>query len=44
MMEGYIIYDSLYYANRYIEKINDTPSTLVWDDHQNEDKREAEIL
>jgi hypothetical protein len=44
MAEGYIVYESFYYASEYIKKIDDTPGEVVWDDQQDEDKREGELL
>jgi hypothetical protein len=44
MEEGYIVYKSFYYANEYINQINDTTRSFIWDNHQDEDKREGELL
>jgi hypothetical protein len=44
MVEGYIVYESFYYASEYIKQIDDTPGGVVWDDHWDEDKREGELL
>jgi hypothetical protein len=44
MAEGYIVYESFYYVSEYIKKIENTPRAVVWDDQQDEDKREGEIL
>jgi hypothetical protein len=44
MAEGYIVYESFYYASEYIKKIDDTTGEVIWDDHQDEDKREGELL
>jgi hypothetical protein len=44
MVEGYIVYESFYYASEYIKQINDTPGIVVWDDQWDEDKREGELL
>jgi hypothetical protein len=44
MVEGYIVYESFYYASEYIKKIDDTKGTVVWDDHQYDEKREGELL
>ena len=43
-VKGYIIYETFYYALEYIKKINDTPSTVVWDDPHDKAKREWELL
>ena len=32
MADGYLVYESFYYANEYIKKIDNRPGTLVWDD------------
>jgi len=44
MEDGYIVYESFYYASEYINQIDDTPRVVVWDDQWNEDKREGDIL
>jgi hypothetical protein len=44
MVEGYIVYESIYSDNEDIKKIDETEGPVVWDDHQNEDKREGELL
>jgi hypothetical protein len=44
MAEGYIVYKSFYYVNEYIKKISNTEGEVVGDDHQDEDKREGELL
>ena len=44
MEEGYILYEPFYYANEYINQIENTPSVVIWDDEREEDKREREIL
>jgi hypothetical protein len=44
MVEGYIVYESFYYASEYIKQIDDTLGGVVWDDHQDEEKREGELL
>ena len=31
MVEGYIVYESFYYANDYIKQIDDTPGVAIWD-------------
>jgi hypothetical protein len=44
MAEGYISYESFYYANEYIKQINTTPDVVIWDDKRDEEKREGELL
>ena len=44
MVKGYIVYESFYYANEYINKINDTQEEMVWDDQQDEEKMEEDLL
>jgi hypothetical protein len=44
MVEGYIVYESLYYVSEYIKIIEYKVGTFIWDDHKYEDKREGEIL
>ena len=44
MVEGYIIYDSFYYASECIKKIDDTLGAVVWNDQHDEDKREWELF
>lgn len=44
MEEGYIVYESSYYASEYIKKINDTLGTVVWDNQLDEEKREGELF
>ena len=44
MAEGYISYESFYYANEYIKQINNIPSAVIWDDQMDEEKREGELL
>ena len=44
MKEGYIVYESFYYASKYIKQINDTLGVVIWDDERDEDKREGELL
>jgi hypothetical protein len=39
MVEGYILYESLYYASEYIKKIDNTLGLFIWNDHQDEEKR-----
>ena len=40
MAEGYIVYESFYYPNEYIKKIDDTLGAVVWEDQLDEEKRE----
>ena len=42
--EGYISYDSFYYANEYIKQIDNALGTVIWDDERDEEKREGELL
>ena len=44
MEKGYIVYALFYYASEYIKKIDDTPTTVVWEDQLDEDKREWVLL
>ena len=44
MAEGYISYESFYYSSVYINKIDNTPGVVIWDDERDEDKREGELL
>jgi hypothetical protein len=44
MEKGYIVYVSFYYVNEYIKKIDEMAGVVVWDDHQDEDKRKRELL
>jgi hypothetical protein len=44
MEEGYIVYESFYYASKYIKQIDDTIEAIIWDDHQDEEKKEGELL
>ena len=32
MTKGYIVYESFYYSSEYINKIDHTPGTIIWDD------------
>jgi hypothetical protein len=41
MVEGYISYESLYYFDEYIKKINNTPSAVILDNERDEEKREG---
>ena len=40
-VEGYVVYDSLYYSSEYIKQIDDTPRAVVWEKKLDEDKREG---
>ena len=40
MEEGYISYDSFYYASDYIKQIDNTLGAVIRDDERDEDKRE----
>jgi hypothetical protein len=44
MEEGYIVCESFYYASEYIKQIDDIEGAFICYDHQDEDKREGEIL
>jgi hypothetical protein len=44
MEEGYISYEYFYYGSEYINRIDNTPGTMIWDDKRDEDKREGELL
>ena len=44
MAEGYISYESIYYAGEYIKQIENRPGVVIWDDERDEDKREGELL
>ena len=44
MAEGYISYESLYYASEYIKQIDIILGVVIWDDERDEDKREGELL
>ena len=39
MEEGYISYESLYYASEYIKQIENRPSAVIWSNELDEDKR-----
>ena len=43
-IEGYISYESLYYGSDYINKIENTPDAVIWDDERDEDKREGDLI
>ena len=44
MAEGYISYESFYYASEYIKHIDNTVGAVIWDDERVEYKREGELL
>ena len=44
MVEGYISYESFYYASEYIKKIDNRLGVVIWDNERDEDKREWEML
>ena len=44
MAEGYISYESFYYASEYINQIEKRSGAVIWDDEMDEDKREGELL
>ena len=44
MAEGYISYESFYYASEYIKKKDKRPGAVIWDDEMDEDKRKGELL
>ena len=45
MAEGYIIYESFYYASEYIKQIDDTRlGVVIWDDEHDEDKTKGGLL
>ena len=44
MAEGYISYESFYYASEYIKQIDKRPGPVIWGDELDEDKREGELL
>ena len=44
MAEGYISYESFYYASEYIKQIDNTPGSVIWDNERDEDKRQGELL
>ena len=39
MEEGYISYDSFYYASEYIKQIDNRPGAVIWGGERDEDKR-----
>ena len=41
MAEGYISYESFYYASDYIKQIKNTPGADIWDAKRDEYKREG---
>ena len=44
MEEGYISYESFYYASEYIKQIDNRTGVVIWDDERDEEKREGELL
>ena len=44
MVEGYISYESFYYASEYIKQIDNRPGAVIWDDERDEEKRQGELL
>ena len=42
--EGYISYESFYYASEYIKQIDNRPGAVIWDNERDEEKREGELL
>ena len=44
MEDGYIVYESFYYASEYINQIEYTPDMVIWDYEHDEDRREWELL
>ena len=44
MAEGYISYESFYYASEYIKEIDNIPGVVIWNNERDEDKREGELL
>ena len=44
MAEGYILYESFYYASEYIKQIDNTLGVVIMDDERDEEKKEREIL
>ena len=44
MVEGYIVYESFYYASEYIKKIDETSGIVIWEDQLDEDKRERDLI
>ena len=44
MEEGYMVYESFNYVSEYIKKIDGIEGAFIWDDHQDEYKREGELL
>jgi hypothetical protein len=44
MVEGYIVYESFYYSNKYNKKINEREGAVIWDDHQYVEEREGKLL
>ena len=44
MIEGYISYESFYYANDYIKQIDNIIGVVICDNERDEYKREGELL
>ena len=44
MVEGYISYESFYYASEYIKQIDNRLGAVICDGERDEDKREWELL
>ena len=44
IVDGYISYESFYYASEYIDQIDNKPGAVIWEDERDEDKREGELL
>ena len=44
MAEGYISYESFYYASEYVKHIEHTPGAVIWDDERDEEKRKGKLL
>ena len=44
MAEGFLVYESLYYASEYIKKIDFTPREVVLEEELDEEKREGDLV
>ena len=44
MEEGYISYESFYYASEYVKQIENTTGVVIWYEERDEDKRKGELL
>ena len=44
MAEGYISYESSYYASEYIKQIKNRLGAVIWSDELDEDKRKGELF